>query len=129
IYSDIIDVKQLEFKPGTSYLYTNYSPLLLMKIVENVTHQTFTDYAKEHLFDSNEFDIREEYPYKDINLMAISFDKNLVADPFQFSEFTTVPFLTASDTWGLYEWFKKIHENKLISQESKVFLAKTANIF
>lgn len=124
VYNDILTTKNLQFKPGTSYLYTNNSPILLMKIVENVTHQNFTDYAKLHLFNSDNIEIKDKYPYFDSNLMAIPFDAEYKADPYKFE----LPFLFVSNVQGLYDWFQRIHNNSLISQNSKLFLRKTADV-
>ena len=93
VFDDIINIKQLLFKPGSSYLYTNYSPLLLMKIVEHITHQPFPNYAKEHLFNSDDIVIKDEYPYKDNREMAISFDEKHEVDTFKIA----LPFLFASN--------------------------------
>ncbi|WP_313032224.1 serine hydrolase domain-containing protein [Soonwooa sp.] len=124
VYNDILNTKNLQFKPGTSYLYTNNSPILLMKIVENVTHQTFTNYAKAYLFNSNHIEIKDKYPYSDSQQIAIPFDSEYKPDTYKLE----LPFLFVSNVEGLYDWFHRIHNNTLISQKSKLFLGKTANI-
>ena len=93
-------------------------------MVENVAHQSFTNYAKKHLFNSNDIVIEDEYPYKNTLEMAISFNSNYVADPFKFE----IPFLFAGNARGLYDWVKRLEKNELISQRSKIYLGKTANI-
>jgi hypothetical protein len=124
IFNDLLNTKNLLFKPGTSYLYTNYSPLLLMKIVEKVSGQTFNDYSKAFLFNSDNINIKTQYPYNEKDKLAISFNDKFEADPFKLE----IPFLFVSNSYGLYDWFKRIDENSLISERSKIFLGKTANI-
>ena len=41
------DQKDLNFKPGTEYLYSNSNYILLTEIVKSVTGQEFSTYAKE----------------------------------------------------------------------------------
>ncbi|MBL7945348.1 MAG: serine hydrolase [Flavobacteriales bacterium] len=41
----------LEFAPGTKWNYSNSGYLLLTAIIENVSGQTWSDYAREHLFE------------------------------------------------------------------------------
>ena len=117
-------LEKLEYIPGTSYIYTNYSPLLLMKIVEKVSGKPFDDYAKTFLFNGNHVKIEEQYPYTDKKNLAISYNANLQPDSFKLK----IPFLFVSDAYGLYDWFKRIDENSMISETSKMFLGKTANI-
>lgn len=124
MFNDLSNTKELLFKPGTGYLYTNYSPLLLMKIVEKVSGKTFNDYSKTFLFNSNNINIKAQYPYNENDKLAISFNDKFEADPFKLQ----IPFLFVSNAYGLYDWFKRIDENTLISESSKIFLGKTANI-
>jgi hypothetical protein len=56
--------------------------------------------------------------------MAMPFDSLYVVDSYKMA----LPILFSSNTKGLYNWFEKIHSNKMISQKSKLFLGKTANI-
>lgn len=50
IKNDLLNLKKLEYEPGKDYIYTNYSPILLSKIVEAITKQSFTDYVTQNLF-------------------------------------------------------------------------------
>jgi hypothetical protein len=124
VLEDLKNTRTLNFKPGSGYLYTNYSPLLLMKVIENIKGQDFSDYVKENLFDSDDIVVKDKYPYTDSSLMAMPFDSLYVIDSYKMA----LPILFSSSTKGLYNWFEKIHSNKMISQKSKLFLGKTANI-
>jgi len=124
ILEDLKNTETLNFKPGSGYLYTNYSPLLLMKVIENITKKNFSDYAQQNLFDSDDIIIKDKYPYTDSSLMAKPFDLNHAIDSYKIA----LPILFSSNVKGLNNWFEKIHSNKMISQKSKLFLGKTANI-
>jgi len=124
ILEDLKNTKTLNFKPGTGYLYTNYCPLLLMNIIENITQKDFSDYAKQNLFYSDDIEMKDRYPYTENSLMARPFDSIYTIDSYKM----TLPILFTSNAKGLHDWFDKIHSNKMISEKSKLFLGKTANI-
>ena len=48
------EVHSLRFEPGTAYDYLNPSFLLLAKIVEQKSGESFTDYQRRHIFDPAE---------------------------------------------------------------------------
>ncbi len=56
--------------------------------------------------------------------MAIPFDSKYTIDSYKIA----LPFLYASNVKGLYNWFEKIHSNKIISQKSNLFLGNTLNV-
>ncbi len=125
ILKDLQNIKELEFESGTDYLYSNYNPILLMKIVEKVTRKTFSEYAKENIFEPyglNSTIIKDQYPYKDNNLMAIPFDKGFEKDNFKI---TISGVLFTSTTNDMYRWFKQLDSFKIISKDSLKFLSET----
>lgn len=128
IYDDLKAVKQLEFAPGTDYLYSNYSPILLIKIVEKITGQDFRKYAKENLFDPYGLDqsiISDQFPYKDKTLMAIPFNENYEVDSYKISIPTVLFSSTVND---MYKWFKHLDSYDIISKESVKILSQEAKI-
>ena len=40
----------LNFNPGEHYMYSNSNYILLAKIIENITHQSFQNWMKDHIF-------------------------------------------------------------------------------
>lgn len=48
---DQIKHKELEFKPGEKYAYSNSNYLLLGAIIESVSGQSYQDYVKENIFE------------------------------------------------------------------------------
>ena len=123
---DLNKLKKLEFAPGTDYLYANYSPILLIGIVEKITNQNFSDYAKENLFAPfalNNMVIKASYPYEDKKFMAIPFNKEFEEDDYKISVSSVLFISTAVD---LLRWFEKLDTFKIINRESVKFLSETA---
>jgi len=46
-----LSVKELQFKPGDKWDYSNVNFMLLTKIVEKISGETFSHFAKTHLFE------------------------------------------------------------------------------
>ncbi|SFC95474.1 CubicO group peptidase, beta-lactamase class C family [Zunongwangia mangrovi] len=128
IFNDLKAIETLEFSPGTDYLYSNYNPILLIKIVEEITQQNFTEYAQENLFNPyslNSSKISDQFPYKDKTLMAIPFDENYEIDNYKISMPTVLFSSTVQD---MYKWFKHLDSFDIISKESVKILSKEAKI-
>lgn len=126
IINDLKNIKELEFEPETDYLYTNYSPLLLMKIVESITSQDFPSYAQENLFDPfglSGLKINNEFPYKDKTHMAIPFNENFEEDKYKIT-FRVILF--SATTEDMYKWFKHLDNFEIIGKESVEFLSQEA---
>lgn len=126
ILKSLQDIEQLAFVPGADYIYSNYNPILLMRIIEQVTGQTFQKYVEQHLFQSYDLDgiiIKNHYPYQDKTLMAIPFNTTFEEDNITFS----LASICAS-TNGLYQWFQQLGDFKIISKESMKILSETAKI-
>ncbi|WP_437395366.1 serine hydrolase domain-containing protein [Flagellimonas lutimaris] len=43
--------KELEFEPGTRFLYSSYGYTVLGAIIENVTHMSYGEYMKQYIWD------------------------------------------------------------------------------
>jgi|TARA_B110000902_G_C14275035_1_gene574597 CubicO group peptidase (beta-lactamase class C family) len=46
----IVNLKELNFKPGEYFEYTNSNYILLANIIEKVSEKSFVEYLKEHIF-------------------------------------------------------------------------------
>lgn len=124
IVQDLSKLEKLEFEPGTDYLYSNYNPFLLMRIVESLTEMKFKAYVEQNILLPYQIEgvvIKEEYPYKDAHLMAIPFDENFKADDYE-AEITTI----CSSATGMYRWFVMLDDFKIISKESMQQLSEEA---
>jgi CubicO group peptidase (beta-lactamase class C family) len=116
IIQDLSTLEELEFEPGTEYIYSNYNPFLLMRIVEILTEMRFKEYVEQKMLLPFEIDgivVKEEYPYKDTSLMAIPFDDEFKVDDYE-AEVTTI----CSSARGMYKWFSKLDNFKIITKES-----------
>lgn len=126
VFNDLLNMNELKFEPGTDYLYTNYSPYLLSKIVEKITDMQFSTYAQKNLFapaNMNSTVYKKQYPYQDKHLMALPFNEQGVNDYYKIKTPFVLLVTTADD---MYHWFKALASFELISKESFKFLSKTA---
>ena len=130
LLQNLKNIEQLEFEPGSDYLYTNNSPFLLAKIVEQVTQKSFIDYAQENLLKPAgmlQSEFKKSFPYTDRNLMAIPFNSQGVEDSLPFT-IRTPNLLFSTTVSDMQRWLTALHTNQLISNESLNFLGKTAEI-
>ena len=124
IVQNLSTLEALEFEPGTDYLYSNYNPFLLMRIVEASSKMKFKEYVEQKILLPFEIDgvvIKEVYPYKDTSLMAIPFDENFKVDDYK-AEVT----LVCSSAAGMYNWFSKLDDFQIITKESMQQLSEEA---
>lgn len=122
IIEDLSAVKELEFTPGTDYLYSYYNPLVLQRVVERLTGMSFKEYVEKQIIIPYKLDgliVKEEYPYKNATMMAIPFNKKLEADNYHAEVFTV-----CSSTKGMYNWFRKLDNFEIISKESMKELSR-----
>jgi len=126
LIEDLQVLQVLEFEPGSRYLYTNNSPFLLKKIVEEITGLGFYDYATENLFAPLEMSVllQSQYPYLDKSFMALPFDANFQED-VDFWQTSDIYCLTAED---LHKWFAGLHSLKLIDRRSLDILAQQPDL-
>jgi CubicO group peptidase (beta-lactamase class C family) len=53
-YVELYGNRGLEFEPGSRWEYSNYGFILLGRVIEEVTGQSYYDYVKEHVYDPAE---------------------------------------------------------------------------
>jgi CubicO group peptidase (beta-lactamase class C family) len=49
-YVELYGERGLEFEPGSRWSYSNYGFILLGRVIENVTGQSYYDYVRSHIF-------------------------------------------------------------------------------
>lgn len=126
IWEAIHSVENLEFQPGSDYLYSNMNPILLIKIVEQISQTNFKDYLKHNIlmpYGIEETILQEQYPYKDNTLMAIPFNENFEEDNF---EIAVQSLLFSSTTSDMASWFQQLEDFKIIRKPSLKILSETA---
>jgi len=124
LFAHIQSIKKLRFEPGSDYLYTNCSPLLLMKVVENIARLTFDQYLTKHIlkpFNLPGIVLKNHYPYQDKSSMALPFNSSFVEDKYKMS---AKSLLFAATAQSLHQWFRKLSHFEVISERSLRHLAK-----
>ncbi len=128
VYTDLLNLEELNSNPGEQYLYTNNSPYLLIKIIERITKMNFNSYVKQNVFipyNLKDTSIKKSYPYNDRSLMAIPFDSNYQEDTFPIHISSILFCSTPKD---MYSWFEQLNTFKIISEESLLILAQKSNV-
>lgn len=126
IMAEIIGLKDLEFEPGSDYLYSNSNPILLIKIIENITKTSFNEYLQANIFSPYGMEntiIKDEFPYKDKTLMAIPFNTDFEEDDYKLS---IKSMLFSSTAQEMSIWFEKLGDFQIINKESLKILSETA---
>ena len=129
IKNDLLQLDALEFEPGSDYLYTNYSPILLGQIVAHIAKQPFTAYVKENLFlpyGLKTAKIQARVPYESKDSMAIPFDKEFREDAYKVAVSGIIFSFTAKD---LQQWLTQLHDFKIITKASLQFLSEEADFW
>ena len=119
-------LERLEFEPGSDYLYSNNNPILLIKIIENITKTSFKEYVQEEILNPLGMSgtvIKDHYPYKDKTLMAIPFDTDFKEDDYKIS---VKSLLFSSTTHDMAIWLEQLGNFKIISKQSVKTLSEEA---
>lgn len=123
-------LEQLEFEPSGDYLYTNYSPFLLSKIVESISNQTFQSFVQENILlphGLNQSTFKNSFPYQDRTGVAIPFDDDFQEDAMPFTIASPI-FLFVTTVEDLYKFLEALHNFKIVSKTSLIELAEKATI-
>ncbi|MEM8525967.1 MAG: serine hydrolase domain-containing protein [Bacteroidota bacterium] len=124
------DLDQLEFEPGEDYLYTNYSPFLLSKIVESISNQAFEEFVQENILSPHDLTqsiFKNAFPYQDRTDVAIPFDENFQEDEMPFTIASPI-FLFVTTVEDLYKFLEALHNFKIISKTSLIELARKTTV-
>lgn len=130
LMSDLLEMTKLEFTPGTSYLYTNYSPFLLSKIVEKISLKSFPSYAQQNILEPlkmNHSQYNQSFPYTNRESMAIAFNDDFEEDRPPFTIASPI-FLFSTTTEDLFVLLQNLHSYKIISQKSLEVIGQTADL-
>ncbi len=124
ILNDLLNIRKLEFEPGTNYLYSNNSPFLLKMIVEKISQQSFSQYVTENIFpvaDLFNTSIKKEFPYMDKTNMAIPFNSDFKEDEYSLN---VSGMLFTTTTQDLSNWFVKLNSPNILKKKSVKFLSE-----
>ena len=119
IYTELRKIKNLNFKPGTDYLYSNNNIFLQRRIVEQVSKMSFNDFIQENLLNpgnltSTIIDADTQNPE-----LVTAFNNAFVNDRAMDIEFSGWVYPTAND---MYKWLINLHSGLFISNESLLSL-------
>lgn len=124
LLNELNSIDSLVFEPGTDYLYSTYNPILLIKIVEAISGQKFSDYAEKKLLAPTKMKhtvFKSQYPYKDRTNMAIPFNSDFKEDNYNIA----IDFVLMTSTpRDMYNWFHNLENYKIISKKSLKILSK-----
>lgn len=129
IMDDVRSYGELKFKPGKDYLYTNYSPILLIKVVESLISESFSDYVRKYIFAPTKMDgaiLPEVLPFVDRTRIAIPYNLDNVVDSYR-AEMPGVMFCTTPR--DLYSWMDHLHAGKVLNRNSIKQLSQKANFW
>lgn len=120
LFEDLQKIDELQFSPGKDYLYTNFSPFLLSKVVEKVSGLPFSKYAEENIFlpvGLKNSIFKDQFPYVNPSSMAMGLSSEFIEDypPFIIRE---PLFLYATTIEDLYHLIENLHNKKLITTNS-----------
>ncbi|UAM98857.1 serine hydrolase [Polaribacter litorisediminis] len=119
IYTDIKNIDNLIFEPGSDYLYSNNNVFLQRRIVEKISGMSFNDFIQENiLIPSKMSDAIIDATSKNTQLVT-SFNNDLVNDSSGDIEFSGWVFPSISD---MFNWVNSLHSGKIISKESRMLL-------
>ncbi|MFK7932461.1 MAG: serine hydrolase domain-containing protein [Saprospiraceae bacterium] len=118
-------IDSLEFAPGTDYLYTNCSPILLIKIVEEITQQAFPDYLAMYVFEPHGLTntvLQDAYPYPNRALMAMPFAADFAEDGFRIAAKSLLFTASAGD---LAKWINALDSFQVVRKSSVELLSQS----
>ncbi|MHB0753701.1 serine hydrolase [Polaribacter sp. M15] len=119
IYTDIKNIDNLIFEPGSDYLYSNNNVFLQRRIVEKISGMSFNDFIQENiLIPSKMSDAIIDATSKNTQLVT-SFNNDLMNDSSSDIEFSGWVFPSIND---LFNWVNSLHSGKIISKESLIQL-------
>ena len=126
LFQELHRIDTLQFEPGSSYLYSNNNPLLLVRIVEHIEQIAFNEYLKKNIFTPtgmNETILSNQYPYLDRTLMAIPFNEHFEEDVFSLAVRSLLFSSTARD---MAKWIQELGNFNIVKRESVKTLSETA---
>ncbi|MEL6277096.1 MAG: serine hydrolase domain-containing protein, partial [Bacteroidota bacterium] len=112
------NVEELEFFPGSDYLYSNYNPMLLIRVIEQLADMGFKQYLEQHIFIPYGIDgivLANQFPFTDTpsEIFAAPFNEYYQEDHLAYE----LPSICASLN-GIQQWFEKLDNFQIITEKS-----------
>ena len=116
IMSDMKQVQQLMFEPGTNYAYNNSNVFFQRRIIERITGMPFHTFVETRMLQPCGMKTSVVDPDMKGANVAVSFNNDLVQSPKQYNYIMTGwTSVTAQD---FYKWAQCLHSYKLITKAS-----------
>ncbi|MTI88636.1 MAG: beta-lactamase family protein [Balneolaceae bacterium] len=120
-----INHKPLDFEPGTNWKYSNSAYILLGKVIENISRQSYQDFLQTHIFDplrmkeSSFYDFYTIVPglSKGYEYDEVDTDKLIHAKAVKPGTVAAGGIISTLD--DLAKWYDALASNRLITKENK----------
>ena len=119
IFSDLKEVRQLVFEPGTGYLYSNYNVFIRKLIIEKISGIPYKQFVEENIFQPLDLKNTKLSFRKENSPYTLAFNNDFVNDENEHDLLWT--YTSVDD---MYKWLTSLHAEKLISKESIIALSK-----
>lgn len=119
VFNNLKILKQLEFEPGSDYIYSNNNIFLQKKIVEKVAGMDFNSFIQKNILTKVGMKNSVIDPKPDHPELVIAFNNDYINDELMDIEFSGWVNPTIND---LYQWTNYLHSGKLITKESVMTL-------
>lgn len=119
IFADLKEVSELEFEPGTDYLYSNYNVFIRKLIIEEISGIPYKQFVEENIFRPLNLKNTKLSYRKDTSPFTLAFNNDFVNDENEYDLLWT--YITVDD---MYKWLTSLHSEKLISKESIEILSR-----
>lgn len=119
IFSDLKEVSELEFEPGTDYLYSNYNVFIRKLIIEKISGVPYKQFVEENVFQTLNLENTKLSLRKENTPFTLAFNNDFVNDENEYDLLWT--YITVDD---MYKWLTSLHSEKIISKESIEVLSK-----
>ena len=130
LLKDLQYLDTLHYTPDSNYLYTNYSPFLLAKIVEKTSGEQFTSFDEHNITNPlgmTQRGFRSCFPYKEPASKAIPFNDEFEEDRLPFT-ITSELFLFTTTAKDLLKLANGLHSEELINKNSLEIISKTSEL-
>tara|TARA_R110002126_G_C10481575_1_gene501985 strand:- start:3695 stop:5098 length:1404 start_codon:yes stop_codon:yes gene_type:complete len=114
IYADLRSIQDLQFEPGSDYLYSNNNVFLQSKIVEKVSGMSFNDFIRQNIIIPSNMTHTVIDPNAQNTQLVKAFNNDYVNDiPMDIELGWVSPSIN-----DLNKWIISLHSEELITQES-----------
>lgn len=112
------NLENVEFEPGTGYIYSNYNIFLRKRIIEKISGQSYGTFLRRRIFEPNDIAGAVVDPAPNSAHLVKAFDNKYIEDDFPKFMSGSI-YMTALD---LYRWTHHLHDYNIINKASLLTL-------